>query len=197
LATRSASRSSRLRQVAFSFRSRRSCAQATSSLFPIRTSTPRATSPCHMRAWCPHWGRCRPRWTTIVDRIKNRAIEPQAVVALVNQNTSLISVLGEVNTPGRFPTATEGEHLLDTIAKAGRAENHRERIVGDARAPGTRRDGAVPRAGVRAGQQYLVASLRHHLSLSRAANVPRIWSAGTAGPVQLRRLAHPARRGSG
>jgi polysaccharide biosynthesis/export protein len=57
--------------------------------------------------------------TTIVDRIKNRAIEPQAVVALVNQNTSLISVLGEVNTPGRFPTATEGEHLLDTIAKAG------------------------------------------------------------------------------
>jgi polysaccharide export outer membrane protein len=57
--------------------------------------------------------------TTIVDRIKNRAIEPQAVVALVNQNTSLISVLGEVNTPGRFPAATEGEHLLDTIAKAG------------------------------------------------------------------------------
>src|SRR5580658_785149 len=34
----------------------------------------------------------------IVDRTKNRAIEPQAVVALVNQNTSLISVIGEVNT---------------------------------------------------------------------------------------------------
>src|ERR1700761_6931688 len=29
----------------------------------------------------------------IVDRIKNRAIEPQAVVALVNQNTSLITVI--------------------------------------------------------------------------------------------------------
>src|SRR5277367_4846709 len=43
----------------------------------------------------------------IVDRIKNRAIEPQAVVALVTQNTSLITVVGEVNsafTPsGRLP----------------------------------------------------------------------------------------------
>jgi hypothetical protein len=33
----------------------------------------------------------------IVDRIKNRAIEPQAVVALVTQNSSLITVIGEVN----------------------------------------------------------------------------------------------------
>ena len=36
---------------------------------------------------------------SIVDALKNRAIEPQAIVALVTQNTSLISVLGEVNTP--------------------------------------------------------------------------------------------------
>src|SRR5215471_90458 len=35
----------------------------------------------------------------IVDAIKNRAIEPQAVVSLVDQRTSLISVLGEVNNP--------------------------------------------------------------------------------------------------
>src|ERR1700691_5397375 len=32
----------------------------------------------------------------IVDRTKNRAIEPQAVVALITQNTSLIPVIGEV-----------------------------------------------------------------------------------------------------
>jgi polysaccharide export outer membrane protein len=55
----------------------------------------------------------------IVDRIKNRAIEPQAVVALVNQNTSLISVLGEVNTPNRFPAPPAGEHFLDSITRAG------------------------------------------------------------------------------
>ena len=39
----------------------------------------------------------------IVDRIKNRAIEPQAVVTLVTQNTSLITVIGEVNSATTFP----------------------------------------------------------------------------------------------
>jgi polysaccharide export outer membrane protein len=59
----------------------------------------------------------------IVDRIKNRAIEPQAVVSLVTQNTSLITVIGEVNnafTPsGRIPAQPAGEHLLDVITRAG------------------------------------------------------------------------------
>ena len=60
----------------------------------------------------------------IVNRIKNRAIEPQAVVALVTQNTSLITVLGEVNavalTPsGRLPAQPAGERLLDVITRAG------------------------------------------------------------------------------
>src|ERR1700693_650232 len=45
---------------------------------------------------------------TIVDAIKTRAIEPQVVVALLTQNTSLISVLGEVNTPNRFPAMPAG-----------------------------------------------------------------------------------------
>jgi polysaccharide export outer membrane protein len=59
----------------------------------------------------------------IVDRIKNRAIEPQAVVALVTQNTSLITVIGEVNnenTPsGRIPAQPAGERVLDVITRAG------------------------------------------------------------------------------
>jgi polysaccharide export outer membrane protein len=55
----------------------------------------------------------------IVDKIKNRAIEPQAIVALVNQNTSLISVLGDVNTPNRFPALPAGEHILDSITRGG------------------------------------------------------------------------------
>jgi polysaccharide export outer membrane protein len=55
----------------------------------------------------------------IVEKIKNRAIEPQAVVALVNQNTSLITVLGEVNTPNRFPALPAGEHILDSITRGG------------------------------------------------------------------------------
>lgn len=56
---------------------------------------------------------------SIVNALKNRAIEPQAVVALVTQNTSLISVLGEVNTPSRFPVSFAGEKILDEITRAG------------------------------------------------------------------------------
>jgi polysaccharide export outer membrane protein len=61
----------------------------------------------------------------IVDRIKNRAIEPQVVVSLVTQNSSLITVVGEVNnssafTPsGRIAAQPSGERLLDVITRAG------------------------------------------------------------------------------
>jgi polysaccharide biosynthesis/export protein len=60
----------------------------------------------------------------IVSRIKNRAIDPQVIVALVTQNTSLITVLGEVNslitsTTGRIAAQPAGERLLDVITRAG------------------------------------------------------------------------------
>lgn len=55
----------------------------------------------------------------IVRAIGNRAIEPQVVVALITQNTSLISVLGEVNLPNRFPANAAGERVLDAITRAG------------------------------------------------------------------------------
>jgi polysaccharide export outer membrane protein len=55
----------------------------------------------------------------IVAALRNRAIEPQAVVALVDQRTSLISVLGEVNAPSRFPANAAGERILDAITRAG------------------------------------------------------------------------------
>lgn len=56
---------------------------------------------------------------SIIDALRNRAIEPQAVVALIEQRTSLISVLGDVNTPSRFAANMAGERLLDAIARAG------------------------------------------------------------------------------
>jgi polysaccharide export outer membrane protein len=55
----------------------------------------------------------------IVDALKNRAIEPQVVVSMVDQRTSLISVLGEVNRPARFPANMEAEKILDAITRAG------------------------------------------------------------------------------
>ncbi|MDA9504785.1 sugar ABC transporter substrate-binding protein [Bradyrhizobium sp. CCBAU 11386] len=55
----------------------------------------------------------------IVNALANRAIEPQAIVALATQNTSLISVLGEVNSPSRLTANAAGERVLDVISRAG------------------------------------------------------------------------------
>ncbi len=57
----------------------------------------------------------------IINRIKNRAIEPQVVVSLAQQRTSLVSVFGEVNTPARFPAASAGalDRITDAITRAG------------------------------------------------------------------------------
>ena len=55
----------------------------------------------------------------IVDAIKNRAIEPQVVVTLIEQRTSLVTVLGDVGRASRYPASAEGERILDVIARAG------------------------------------------------------------------------------
>jgi polysaccharide biosynthesis/export protein len=55
----------------------------------------------------------------IVDALKDRAIEPQAVVSVVDQRTSLISVLGDVGRPSRIPALLAGERILDAITRAG------------------------------------------------------------------------------
>jgi polysaccharide export outer membrane protein len=57
----------------------------------------------------------------IVNRIKNRAIEPQVVVSLTQQRTSLVSVFGEVNLPIRYPAAASGalDRISDAITRAG------------------------------------------------------------------------------
>jgi polysaccharide biosynthesis/export protein len=55
----------------------------------------------------------------IANALKARALEPQVVVALAQQNTALVSVLGDVRTAGRFPASPSGERILDVIARAG------------------------------------------------------------------------------
>jgi polysaccharide biosynthesis/export protein len=61
----------------------------------------------------------------IIEKIKDRAIEPQVVVQLVAQTTSLITVIGEINTAttasptGRIVAHPAGERLLDVITRAG------------------------------------------------------------------------------
>jgi polysaccharide export outer membrane protein len=55
----------------------------------------------------------------VVARLRNRAIEPQVVISLNQQHSSVVSVLGDVNTPGVLGLNSVGERLLALIARAG------------------------------------------------------------------------------
>jgi polysaccharide biosynthesis/export protein len=54
----------------------------------------------------------------IVAALKNRAIEPQVIVSLVEQKTSMISILGEGRS-ARIPATATPERMLDVISRAG------------------------------------------------------------------------------
>jgi polysaccharide biosynthesis/export protein len=54
----------------------------------------------------------------IVEALKNRAIQPQAIVTLIEQKTSMITVLGEGRS-ARIPATTTPERILDVIGRAG------------------------------------------------------------------------------
>jgi polysaccharide export outer membrane protein len=55
----------------------------------------------------------------IEQRLATRAIEPQAIVSLVEQRSSDVTVVGEVNTPNKFAITPAGERVLDVISRAG------------------------------------------------------------------------------
>jgi polysaccharide export outer membrane protein len=55
----------------------------------------------------------------IEGRLKNRAIEPQAVVSIVSQIASEVSVMGDVNSSRKLAVNASGDRLLDVISKAG------------------------------------------------------------------------------
>lgn len=55
----------------------------------------------------------------IRERLKDRAIDPQAVVSVAEQRGNQVSVLGEVNTPLRFAIDPGGIRLMGAIARAG------------------------------------------------------------------------------
>ena len=54
----------------------------------------------------------------IVAALKNRAIEPQVIVSMVEQKTSMISILGEGRS-ARIPATASPERMLDVISRAG------------------------------------------------------------------------------
>jgi len=59
----------------------------------------------------------------IVAKLKDRAIEPQAVVTLASQTSTQATVVGDVGAPGRIAINPAGDRVLDAIARAGGIRN--------------------------------------------------------------------------
>jgi polysaccharide biosynthesis/export protein len=56
---------------------------------------------------------------TIVERLKGKAIEPQALVAITRNASNVVTVSGEVGSGALVPLNVRGQRLLDVIALAG------------------------------------------------------------------------------
>jgi polysaccharide export outer membrane protein len=55
----------------------------------------------------------------IQKRLINKALEPQVLVTTVKRSSNLFSVMGEVNSPGRFNLEHGGVRILDALSVAG------------------------------------------------------------------------------
>ena len=55
----------------------------------------------------------------IINKLKDRAIEPQAVVTISSQTSTQVSVVGDVNSPNKFAVNPNGDTVLDAISRAG------------------------------------------------------------------------------
>lgn len=88
-------------------------------------SIPNQPVDIHGNISVPYAGSIRARGRTqvevqdaIVAALKNRAIEPQVIVSMIEQKTSMITVLGEGRS-ARIPATAAPERLLDVISRAG------------------------------------------------------------------------------
>lgn len=57
----------------------------------------------------------------IVGGLKDKAIEPQVIVTLQQMRSNLVTVSGDVGTPGRIPLTASGDTIMDVIAASGGA----------------------------------------------------------------------------
>ena len=56
---------------------------------------------------------------SIVERLEDKTVEPQAHVTRVDNVANVVTITGEVSQPGIYPMTMRGDTLLDTIAAAG------------------------------------------------------------------------------
>ncbi len=78
----------------------------------------------------PYAGTVRVAGRTLVDvqreiesKLRERAIEPQVILAITDERASLVTVLGAVKEGGRFPIRNAQMRVLDAVARAGGVDN--------------------------------------------------------------------------
>jgi polysaccharide export outer membrane protein len=57
----------------------------------------------------------------IMGALAHQALQPQALVTIVAEQSSLVTVIGDVKAPNRLPLDINGTRVLDAIARAGGA----------------------------------------------------------------------------
>jgi polysaccharide export outer membrane protein len=67
--------------------------------------------------------------TEVVRQLQNQANRPQVLVRRVANNTSYVTVVGEVTSSTRMPLTPRGEHLLDALAAAGGTKAPIEKVT--------------------------------------------------------------------
>jgi polysaccharide export outer membrane protein len=74
----------------------------------------------------PYAGRLRAAGKTVAQvqneiqaRLADRAIEPQAVISVIQSRSDQIAVLGDVNSPKKIDLNPGGERVLDALSEAG------------------------------------------------------------------------------
>ena len=55
----------------------------------------------------------------VVESLDGKAIQPQALVNVVRNETNIVTMSGDVNKPGLYPLAANGTRIMDVVAQAG------------------------------------------------------------------------------
>jgi polysaccharide biosynthesis/export protein len=67
--------------------------------------------------------------TAIARQLRDKANQPQVMARLVMNNTSYVTVVGEVEKSTRMPLTPRGEHVLDALAAAGGTKDPVEKMT--------------------------------------------------------------------
>lgn len=55
----------------------------------------------------------------VVENLEGKAIQPQAMVNIVQNESNVVTLSGDVSKPGVYPLSSKGTRLLDVVAQAG------------------------------------------------------------------------------